>query len=59
MLTWLGEEVTPLGDVVGAGKAQMSLLAEVQLLRKPESPGAECLWKQGYRCLCSLGFLPA
>lgn len=57
MLTWLGEEVAPLGDIVGEEGTDVLAGSDKQLLRKPESPGAECLWKQGTaKLVASLGF---
>ena len=52
MLTWLGEEVMPLGDVVGEEGTDVLAGSDKWLLRKPESPWAECLWKQGDRQAC-------
>ena len=39
--------MTPLGDVVGKEGTDVLAGSDKRLLRKPESPWAECLWKQG------------
>lgn len=46
------EKLMPLGDVVGEEGTDVLAGSDKWLLRKPESPWAECLWKQGDRQAC-------